>query len=760
MELPGLFTTKPEVTPEKQYLAIVLTEHSVQSALWKVTNGEIVIIKRSKLHAFDNEKDCIVKTDESLQDLGQESEAVSQVVFGLQPSWVKGDDVSSERQKLLDKITTELTLDAVGFVVITEAVIQHSLHVHPNVSALFIHLSAELLSVILVSQGKAVQAEHVGRSNDTVADVTEAFARVQSKMQPAQPFPAKFFIFSGDLNPEELIKEEQTLIDQDWLDRGFLQPPVTEVLSPVVILDSVVSQGGKVVAAVEGMLPDSSSPSSVDTDAEFGFDEVKFAGKDDLATSDADTQPTNTLPTPEDANVVPFEEERAVPTGSSFGVPVTGATTNQKDELDEPTDSKSSKGKFKFPAIALPSFIKTLKLPNLDLSGKDASGKKRKPHPYIIAGFILGLVVLLSAGYFYLKFTATAVIAITLKTQAIAKVAEITLDPKATIADPEKLVLPASITTKSIESSATAPASGVTLVGEKAKGKITLLNKTTSPKTFSSGTTVSNGKFQFTLDEEVTIASASVKVSGSSETKEYGQKEVNVTAKVIGAESNLAKDTELAIESFSSNTYSARAPEAFTGGSSREVRVVSQEDRTKLLAQVRADILKKAEEAFKSESGNGAYTLPTGTMTITQTTFNAEVGDEEDELSLTVIADVEAMSYNQDDLKPLAAEILKSEVPEGYELSDKVPDIMSDPAESASGSSMIKLNVNLSSQAKPIVFADNWKDEIVGLGLDTAKSKLRSKGEIQEVRIMFHPTIVEKLIPVIPAAARITIETK
>jgi len=297
-------------------------------------------------------------------------------------------------------------------------------------------------------------------------------------------------------------------------------------------------------------------------------------------------------------------------------------------------------------------------------------------------------------------------------------------------------------------------------VGEKAQGAVTLFNKTTSPKTFSAGTAVSNGKYQFTLDQEVTVASASVTSSGSSETKTYGKAEAPVTAAAIGAESNLGKDTELKIASFDEGTYSASVLEGLTGGSSREVRVVAEADRQNLLATIKSDILKNVTEQLKSESSNGMYKIPTGGVTVKTATYDGKVGDEVDEISLELDGVVQAISYQTSNMEPLAQAILKSEIPSGYELTPQPPTILSSLVESASTAAQVKLQANVSSVAQPVVSLDSWKAEIAGLSLSAAESNLSSRPEVQSVMISMYPSLAQRLLRSLPPANKIQFELK
>jgi hypothetical protein len=752
MDLPTLFNQPSADSSEKFYLAIQLAETFLQSALWKISGKDITLVQRSEVHDFTDEKDCLIKTDESLQELGKESEKVNEVVFGLPPGWVEADGIAQAKKPLLKKITDELSLTAVGFVVTTEAVLQDLLHQNPQLSALFVNITSSTIGVSLINQGKMTKTEKIGKSGETIADMTEALARLKTVADPAASLPSKVFFFSADLSEEDVITEEQTFIDYDWVTEGwFLHPPVAETLKSSHIIESIVKQGGKAVAAGSDMGGAAASTEAAKPGAttDFGFDEVTFPddearGKIERAVPDENVQPVSAK-----SFGIPFAATQAGAAAAPVAAAAAVTSPLAKGETAEPSSASSTTGKpSPFSKFKLPSFSGLLKKAK-------AEEKQIAHHPFIAAGVILGLIALIGGGFLYLKMTSTAEIAVQLKSVPVAKDVSIILDTQSSTVDVAKLSLPARVTSKDLSDTEAVPTTGVKLVGEKAKGKVTVFNKTTSSKVFGAGTILTSGKYQFTLDQEVTVASASVATNGGGETKTYGKTETTVTAAAIGADSNLAKETEFKIASFDPGTYSASVLENLGGGSSREVRVVAEVDRTKALTQLKAKLLKQAETEFKQSSGNGTYTVPTGRMVIKDSKYDAKVGDEAENLSLEMMATIEGATYQSTDLAPLAQAILQSEIPAGYELASGEPTILSAPDSAASPSATVKLQANLSSQAKPKVSAEVWQQEVAGLSLKAAEEKLKSKPEVASLSIQLMPKIAQTLVRSLPAAAKI-----
>lgn len=233
-----------------------------------------------------------------------------------------------------------------------------------------------------------------------------------------------------------------------------------------------------------------------------------------------------------------------------------------------------------------------------------------------------------------------------------------------------------------------------------------------------------------------------------------------MTAREIGADGNIAKETSFTVASFDKSSYEAEAVDAFTGGSSREVRVVSQKDREDLQTALLTELATQAAEKFKNDSTGGKYIVETGSSKITDTTFDAEIGAEANNLALTLTAEFEGVQYAAEDLKPLAAAVLNDQIPAGYELTSDEPSILSAPTQDASKSGQVKLDAEVSSVAIPQVNLDDWKQAVTGKNKTRALSILKEKPEVQSVTIAFQPSWLGMLFGWLPSTDKITVTTQ
>ena len=773
MDVPNLFTAQDSDTQTVQVLCVILSEATVQALHVSVSPQEVAVKAASKAVAYTDSKQCVIQVDECLQQLGKESENISQVVFAINHDWIKGGDVAAEYKPLLRHITTELSLEPIGFVDETEAISQYFLSQNAAFSGIFAVIGVANISLAYLSQGEQKGIESVGRSADLKADITEGLARFSQLAEESNTYlPATLFLASFDTAEAELREYQQILLDADLNDAvRFLQMPTVQVITDTQYTQIVAHEAGKAAALAQGQesaaaikpRPLQTQPANA---ASFGFNAV-----DPDDSTDPNSEPeTKELPadTTEEAdhNLTAVPESNAsttaqatqvaqtpapATTASSFGIPIRTDVPDYAHE--EPTTAEPEETTQPQASGFIPKLVQAWKQPY--------GGNKSKRF-FAVMGLLIGLVVVLLSLLGYVYATASALVTLTLDKQLISKEVNITIDATATATDPESQVLAVDTVETTVSDSGSIPTTGVTIVGDKAKGTVTIFNKTTSQKTFAAGTVLRSGELDFTLDAEVTVASASVQEkTGGAETK-YGQTDTSISAAEIGAESNLPEDTKLTIASFATDTYEAiLEDEALTGGASREVRVVSEDDRTAVLSELRKTLLTTANEKLSEDASEDQYVLPSEDIVDQTPTFSAEVGEEANELELDLSITVRALAYTIQDLRPLAQAVLGAEVPEGYELDQEDPQILTDPTAEASSSAATKreLVAQVSSFAVPKLDMDALKQELAGQSVETVTQSVQNQVGVSKVMVQFTPEWISMFRSSLPTADRIQVTT-
>ncbi len=721
MDLPNLFSSATELETRIQ-ICILLTENTVQALLLKITMEESKILHKSPVLAYTDPETLVVRTDEGLQELGKESENINEVIFILEPAWLKDGDVVASKKPLLHKVTTELALRPVGFLVQSEALIQNLLAHNPHFSAVLLVINSGQIAVTVLTQGTVGSPQFVGRSADISSDIQEAFARYLHEKNEAH-LPGKLICASFSLTEEELVAAQQKLLDTSWGEKApFVQAPTIDIIKPELGLSIVAQQAGNAVMGlhkVEIQPMEKAAHNPEKESKELGFSAVAHK------------------------NIAPVDdEERAVEVAkdflpTSFGIPIKQAHLPESEEDEELAVEVPGKTTKKSKASFLDKFLGNSK-------------SKHKIGIFIAGGFLAGLVTLCIGGYVWLLFFTTVEARITPITKTIASDVTLTLDPKLETADAKNLRIPAATVAKTVTTQVSGTTSGVKIVGDKAKGEVVIYNKTSSQKTFAAGTVVQSGQLQFLLDKDVTVDAATVQQSSSnSETKTFGEAKVAATAYVIGVESNIEKDQELKVSSFDKSTYAAKSVGAFTGGSSREIRVVAQADRDQLLAEAKKNMLRDAQEQFKKESGNGTFILPTEEVVVKKAIYSDELEAAADELVLDAEATVTALSYQVSDLVPLAEEVLGTKVPAGFSLSSDAPEILSAPSQN-SGKGAVVLQANLSAKAVPQLEPSTMTLELAGKPISEVQSVFANTGVIKSSSLQFNPPVAAKFITKLP----------
>ncbi|MBD3279374.1 MAG: hypothetical protein GF390_01540 [Candidatus Pacebacteria bacterium] len=719
MPLPKFFkTTKTQSSPKKFYITLFFSEDLVQAALWYLAGSQIVIAQQSALYQFRNDQDCLLKTDEALQELGPESENVTQTVFAFDSDWATQAGVAAEKKPLLQKLSKELTLKPLGFVLVEEALHHFLLNQDQFVSALVLYLRAHRLVIGLLKQGKWLGTKEVGRSANLVADVEEGLARAINLLprKTADRFPAQILLTTLTLADKKLQEHQQQLLTQDWSEKAkFLQTPIIESLPTKELFTALVYQSGQAVMQDQG-------PSKLSAQQ---------------AKAQSSPKPTQ---------------------ASSFGVPVKSTTFPSVDKQQVQPASKSTEPQM------MTKIKKTSKLAVWWQKLRKRLGSwKKTHHAAVLLGVGSGLLALLILALGWSWFGRSAEVILELKKRSVSKEVAVTIDPDRSSSDLENLILSAQLVSKEKTGQKTMETTGVEQVGEPAKGKVVLFNKTDQVKKFASGTVLKKGDLEFTLDQEVTVASASVKenTSGDGETKDYGQAEVSITAQEIGAESNLAKDTELTIENFANDTYAASIKDDLSGGASREVQVVSAADRQQLLADLTKELVEAAEEEFAQESGqDNQHFIPIGQVEQVEVEFDAETDDEAETLTLDLTVTVAAAAYTAGDLQPLVEQVLASEIPQGYQLTDQDPQILSSPQQSSSEDQQINLVVNVSAQAVPQIELSTWQEQLAGQSLSAARTWLDDQDRLAGFELKLKPFLAKVLFKKLPQSDKINLIIK
>lgn len=717
------------------WLTVIFSGKKVVACLAAQTSATHTELQaHSELHQFADVEHAPIAVDQALQELGPESETVSKVIYSLPADWINEGDIADEYKPLLKKITTDLGLEPMGFVSTSESIISHLTAHQSHLSTTLLTLSSEQMTVTWLVNGAIYQEVSVGRSTSIAADFVEALARILTQPQTEAAtssvphFSTSLYLASLELDQDDLSKYQQELLAVNWSEvKNFVHEPVINVLAADQVMQAIARQTAQ--ALIRPDEPGSSEVSQTESE-----EPIK------------QTQPH------QNSDADPAREEMTAEFSQEF-TPWAATTVSPSLASDHhnvvPAQMLAVDGGQEEPAQTL-THSKTVK--PLFTTKLQRWLYQLSHHHFIGVGVGVGLLVLFLSMVVFTATATTVAVIVSPVSKIVSKDVQITVDGSISQSDPEKLILAATKISKEVSGSKTGTSTGVSLKGESATGKIEISNKTTAEKVFEAETVIANGTTTFTLDEKVTVPAAKVESSSDGEKKTYGKATATVTAAAIGAESNLTKGTALTIASFDKTSFEAEVSETFTGGASREVRVVSKKDQQQLATELQSDLVKIAQQEFADEQSAGTYIIPTGVSTVTSTKYSAEVEEEIQSFTVDMTLSVEAYQYLAADLRPLAEAVLADSVPAGFELSSDQPQILSQPSTQAKAAkTTVLLEANISGKISSVIDVAELERTVAGQSIAAATAQLKSREGIKDVSIQVEPAVLTRFINSIPA---------
>jgi hypothetical protein len=713
-----------DLNQEELFISIVLSDQELQSAL---VNKKQEIKEYSSIKTYFDRQDLLVQLDQSLQDLGLLADDVADCVFIFDESWLKDGELLDSKKVIVQELSESLSLSALGQMSVVEGIHKSRTMNDPRDSSLTVYLREKDFDLILIKHGQLLLNLQIGRSAKLTDDLREGLARVSQELgDQGKYFPNRLFITSLNLSQKSLKKEQSQLQTFDWKEvDGFLQSPQFIVLETDFLIKSLSLAAGHMLS--------SSFESKLDQD---------------LPAFESTKQSTNFEKNLPNQTEIGVEKQKI----SSFGIDLASDKIKEKEE-----DKKSQFTNFKSEELKEFKPEQPVKKTNpVPISTPEKFKKMtplahflRKNRRSLIIGIASGLLSLIIILIVFSFFLSKVRVEIKADRQILQKNLNIILDPEVTDSDYSQNLLKASLVKKEISGEDTLSTTGISLVGDKARGNVNLFNKTSSEKTFAAGTIFEYEDIVFELEEEVTVVAAEEEEGGSG--MDYGSGEATLLAKDIGAEANIDKNSKLKVGDFSEDTYSATVIDNFSGGSSREVRVVSKEDLETLLSQLRTSLNEIAIDEFTEESRDGVYFVPTNNNRITSFEYDHEEGDEVETLSLEMTLEVEAIKYLSSDLKQLAQAVLLMDLPENYEFVDEEPSLLSDqPVPAEDDSNRLILSTELSARSRANIDEESLLDLLLGKSIEEAKNNLEDKELINQAKIVYQPSFLTQFMQRLP----------
>ncbi len=717
------------------------------------------------------------------------TQPITKTVYGMPGVYLTPEaNISDAIKPELKKMSKVLELTPVGFVPLSQA-LANQLRTEEGVppSIILIGCSKSVAHITVFRVGKMMTDDAVELGTDP-SPVVEA---VLKKHQDGDVLPSRMLLYGGD--PAGLEEIRAKLLKHPWPTRtNFMHFPKIDVVSVEALLTAVSLAGaaelaadvGEVEETAAGMVStvvaqprptyktpeeplasDDGEEDETEEDAS-ADDEESPDDEDETEEATADASPVASDDTEDEAETIgeAIEKEESqdeianvkLVTPESLGFrtedvlekspavsphPGLGAGKPMKavgrEELEEALDAEEDeteepqKKKFAFP-MALPTLSRDLFKPVLRMASRLRAPKSGSMA--LIAGGV-GLILLLGVLFYFLpRVTVTVLVS----PQSIDESTVLTVDPTATVADPSKKMIPGHTQTKSVSGEKTVAVTGKKSIGDPAKGTVTIYNKVTNAQTFSKGTVLSGNGMSFTLDGDVSVASASEDIGSIT----FGKATATVTAKDIGPNGNLPAGTDFTFAGISASNASARNDSSFAGGTSKQVTVVSRADQDGLVTALTADLVGQAKSQLLAGATGGERLIDQTIKTsVSDKSFDQEIDQQTSQLHGKITITVTGISISDDDVKGILTSLVGSKVPSGYTLApDQTNVSVADVTVKKDGS--ITLTAKLTAVALPQIDTAGLKGQLVGKDVSAALAILKQTNGVAgaEYKFSFSPT--------------------
>lgn len=612
------------------FASILLDVEYVAAALWEMGERGIprIIAAASNSVTADTWEDRLNAIDDSLAAVEDKAGTTdySKTVLGLPLTYLtESGEIIKDVRGHIKEITRELELKPIGFVPVHQA-LMYNLKKDEGVppSVIFLGISHENVSLSLYKVGVLSGQKTLPYSGDIAIQVEELL----KKFKDMEVLPARILLYGHD--GKDLSEVKSDLLKYPWTTRvNFLHFPKIEIVTPEEVVAAISLAGASELASemkeeiIESApVPESKQEEIIEAEAE-----------------DAGVEEGEEIAAEEEPNVVVVDP-------SHFGF---RKNVDVLEKTEEPADQQpKEKRRIKIPQIDVQAFIIRI----------------RSGGVLPIIGIFVAIILFAGLLYWILPHATVTILELP---KSIDDSQQVTIDPTASVVDAQNKIIPGRKQEQSVSEDKTIPVTGKKNVGDPAKGSVTLYNKTLDGKSLPKGTVLTSGSLEFTLDGDTSIASASEDLGG----RTYGKISAAVSASQIGANSNMPASTAFTVKGFSADEITANNTDPFTGGTSREVTVVTRADYDALVSAVKKDLVDQAKQGLTaSVAGSAKLIEDTIQAAVTQKTFAQELDQQTAQVSGKVTVSVSGISYSDDDVKTLLKAFIAKDIPQGFTLSE------------------------------------------------------------------------------------------
>lgn len=428
---------------------------------------------------------------------------------------------------------------------------------------------------------------------------------------------------------------------------------------------------------------------------------------------------------------IPNQEVIEIDLSEKKSVEAAGVKVNRYDNSSLP--AVSAKEELPTHVEAKPISAEDYKMPETHAPKKPRNWKKL----LLVVVPIIAILILLYI--FYPK----AIVTLAVKTQSFEQSIDVTLDNNINKIDVTRAAMPGDLQEVESEESKDYDATGKKEVGEKASGKITIYNEWDgSPHSYPSGTKLTGGGKTFLANDSFTVPAGTL--SGGA--IQAGKIDITATAEAPGDSYNLSSTT-FVVAGAPTKIYGRNASN-LSGGSTRELTIVSSEDLNKAKDNLVGEIDKKNHDALVKKAGDQKIIDSSIEDEVISSSTNKNVNDEASQFKLTVKVKSRTLSFKEDDFRSFLGQILASNIPNGKKLVPTTADEISiSKSENNFSQGLMKLTGSVKTSLAPNIDENKLKKEVANKNKSDAEVILRNIPDTENSSITFRPAWWLKKVP-------------
>jgi hypothetical protein len=345
---------------------------------------------------------------------------------------------------------------------------------------------------------------------------------------------------------------------------------------------------------------------------------------------------------------------------------------------------------------------------------------------------VIMLALLAAAAGLAIVIAPGATVTLVLAEETVEVTQEIIASLDATTTNVEAGIIPARLRRIEIEESADRPTSGFqSLPPSNSNGTVLFINQSDEAITIPAGTVVSTSdsnpvRFETTIDATLS--------AGSGQRVEVG---IQALASSAGSQGNVAAGLITTVEAEWNDQVTVANQIPTSGGQDNTVRIVTEEDRERLLAALRQQLQARALTTFEAQLADNEMLIadtigiaPEGEREDWKT-YSQQVGQAADSVRLSMRAIVQVVVVDQQRGEEIVFARMGQQIPRGRQILPESVEYLNGPVTEVRENGDVVFSMTGTGRVTGRVSAAQVQEGLVGKTLEEAQAYLLSAVDLQ-----------------------------